>query len=244
MLAFMRDSGIETDAVRVIPGASPGLYLITVEDGERSFSYWRDTSAARQLADDRAHLATALAHADIIHFSGITLGILPAAAGHDLLAAVSAARKRGAVVAFDSNFRPRLWRHRGDVRAMLMAAAATASIVLPGLDDEQAVFGPCSAGEVAQRYRQAGADIVAVKDGARGCDVSWSGGHVHVPAATPKTVVDTSAAGDSFAAGFLCRLSMGGNPVAAAQCGAAVAAEVVAGHGALVALPSRIAACR
>lgn len=244
MLAFMQAGGVSTDAVRIVAGAMPGLYMIAVKNGERSFSYWRDTSAARRLADDPDHLAQHLAAADIIHFSGITLGILTPDAGRMLVASLEAARKRGAMISFDTNFRSKIWQGRKDVQAMFLDAARTATVVLPGLDDELAVFGPCTAREVASRYRQAGARIIAVKDGGKGSHVFWPDGEAHVPAATPNAVVDTSAAGDSFAAGFLTRLASGADPVSAARFGAAVAAEVVAGPGALVPLSAALAAQR
>ncbi len=242
MLAFMQAGGVSPEAVRVIPGKGPGLYLISVRNGERSFSYWRDTSAARHLADDPAHLAQHLAAADIVHFSGITLGILPPGAGRALLSALADARKRGAMISFDTNYRSRLWTGRSDVQDMFMAAAQVASIVLPGLDDEQAVFGPCTADEIAMRYRQAGASIIAIKDGSNGSHIFWPDGDAHVPAAVPVAIVDTSAAGDSFAAGFLARLASGADPASAARFGAAVAAEVVAGPGALVPLSAALTA--
>ena len=59
MRSFMRDSQISDSHVQVIKGKTVGLYLIHLQDGERSFSYWRDTSAARQLAADAPSLMQA-----------------------------------------------------------------------------------------------------------------------------------------------------------------------------------------
>ena len=56
-----------------------GLYLIELEGAERSFHYWRSTSAARHLADDPGGLGAGLAGAGMVHLSGITLAILPPA---------------------------------------------------------------------------------------------------------------------------------------------------------------------
>ena len=44
MRAFFRASGINDAHVRTIKGATVGLYLIHLENGERSFSYWRSRS--------------------------------------------------------------------------------------------------------------------------------------------------------------------------------------------------------
>ncbi len=214
--------------------------MISLVNGERSFTYWRDTSAARQLADDPAHLAHHLATADVIHFSGITLGILTPAATDHLLAAVKVARQRGARVSFDTNYRPRLWQGRNDVREMFLRAGKVADVVLPGLDDEALVFGPCSAADVADRYREKGAKLVVVKDGGNGATVFDGKTAQHVPPAAPRALVDTTAAGDSFAAAFLTRLARGDTAIAAARFAARIAAEVVSQKGALVALPAEL----
>jgi 2-dehydro-3-deoxygluconokinase len=47
MLAMMDGAGIGTSQILRIAGKTPGLYLITLKDGERTFSYWRDTAAAK-----------------------------------------------------------------------------------------------------------------------------------------------------------------------------------------------------
>lgn len=232
MVDFMQASGVGTDHVRRIKGAMPGLYMITLKNGERSFSYWRDTSAAKQLAGDAQHLWAAMAHADVIFFSGITLAILGAEDCGRLLAAANAARAKGAMVAFDTNYRARLWQGRDDAREVVAAAARAATVVLPGLDDEQALFGPCDAATVAARY--SGAQVVVVKDGANGATIFENGRRTAVPAVVAKTVVDTTAAGDSFSAGFLSRLVLGDDAVTAAGVAAQVASQVVSARGALV----------
>ena len=50
---FMRDSGVIPE-LKVRPGGNLGLYMVSLQNGERSFSYWRSTAAARTLADDLA----------------------------------------------------------------------------------------------------------------------------------------------------------------------------------------------
>lgn len=234
MLAFMASSGVDTTHVPQIAGASPGLYMISLREGERSFSYWRDSSAARQLARDKACVAAAMAGADVIYFSGITLAILPPDEARALVEEAERARDRGVLVAFDTNYRPRLWRDRRDARELMLAASRCADIVLPGLDDEQALRGPCDADAVAQRYLSGNTRLVVVKDGSNGATVFEAGQRTHVPAVTAREVVDTSAAGDSFSAAFLARLAQGDEAVTAARFASAIAAQVVSARGALV----------
>ena len=95
MEGFIAAQGIGTGAIRRVPDRTVGLYLISLTDGERSFSYWRSQSAARVLADDAAWLAGVLAGRGVIHVSGITLAILPPEGRARLAAALARARAAG-----------------------------------------------------------------------------------------------------------------------------------------------------
>ncbi|RUW45499.1 PfkB family carbohydrate kinase, partial [Mesorhizobium sp. M8A.F.Ca.ET.021.01.1.1] len=109
-IAFFAENGIGIGSSPVIPGARPGLYAITLTGAERSFTYWRGDAAARQLASDPAALSKSMQNQSLVYFSGITLAILDDASRKTLLAAVGKARAAGSTIAFDPNYRPRLWR--------------------------------------------------------------------------------------------------------------------------------------
>ena len=234
MLSFMQAAGIGTGHVRRLPGKAPGLYMIHLDHGERSFSYWRGVSAARQLADDRDALRTAISGADMVYFSGITLAILPEDGRDTLIGLAKAARADGRTVAFDPNLRPRLWADTAEMLSTISRAAGTASIVLPGFDDEAAHFGDRTVEDTIRRYRALGAVDVVVKDGARGATLAVGGDIHHVPAHPPAGIVDTTAAGDSFNGGYLMRLAAGDMPEAAARFAARLAAAVIGHPGALI----------
>ena len=68
MLDFLAAEGIESDHVSRDPEREIGLYAISLKNGERSFSYWRDNSAARRLADDPHVLDLALQDCRIAYF--------------------------------------------------------------------------------------------------------------------------------------------------------------------------------
>ena len=238
MLEFMAAAGVSTTAVRRIPGRSVGLYMIALKDGERSFAYWRDTSAARELASDPGWLAAILAGKRAVHFSGITLAILAPERRRVLLEALAAVRRAGTTVVFDPNMRPRLWPDGDAMRMAVSEAAANADCVLPSFDEESLHFGDASPADTVARYRDAGATTVVVKNGP-GALHFWARGEEagSAAAAAVPRVVDTTAAGDAFNAGFLAARLTGGSLPEAVAAGSRIAAHVIGHYGALVAPP-------
>src|ERR687898_2708432 len=108
MLAMWREERIATDLVARLPGRLPGLYTIRTDaQGERSFTYWRSASPARDvLRGARAEqVAAALAGYHLLYLSGITLSILDPPQRAALLAIADLVRAHGGRVAFDSNYR-------------------------------------------------------------------------------------------------------------------------------------------
>ena len=234
MLAFMSESGIDTTLVRRLKGRMPGLYLIHLDGAERRFSYWRDTSAAKSLADDEAHLEKAFAEGDAFYFSGITLAVLPAPARERLLVHLRAAKAAGKPVAFDPNIRPRLWPDRAEMQAAISAGAAAASICLPSHPDERDAFGDASPEASAERYLALGTGEVIVKDGAAPAIVATPDHSEVIPAPPVSDAVDTTGAGDSFGAAYVAARLSGLSPVEAVHRGHQLAGEVVRHFGALI----------
>ncbi|MDX1779946.1 MAG: sugar kinase [Thalassovita sp.] len=235
MLETMQSAGIDTATVRRMPDRTVGLYLIQLDNGERSFAYWRGEAAARALANDPVWLSEVFGTADVIFYSGITLAILSDAARDTFCAALARARAGGATTVLDTNMRARLWPGEDAMRAGIMQGAAQADIVLPSLDEEEAVFGEAEAPSVAARYHAAGARLVVVKNGAGEILVSdsASGSFTHAPKAVTQ-VIDSTAAGDSFDAAFLSAYLQGQGLETAAARGADLAGKVVQARGALV----------
>jgi 2-dehydro-3-deoxygluconokinase len=235
MLAFMESAGIGTAHIRRIKGRTPGLYLINLKNGERSFSYWRDSSAARQLAVDADRLREAVEASDVIYFSGITLAILTHDGVETLLSELRRAKAIGKLVVFDTNLRPRLWTSLDTMHATIGEGARASTIVMPSFDDEAAHFGDISIAATIHRYRLLGAPMVVVKNGPEGVTIGTAEGDELVPADAATSVVDTTSAGDSFNGAFLAEYLKARDAVAAARFAHRVAARVIGEHGALVA---------
>src|SRR5690606_1240949 len=100
---------------------------------------------------DPPALTASLENQSLVYFSGITLAILEAPARETLLAAVAAAGSAGSLIAFDPNYRPRLWPDRQEAQAAISRALDVADIALPTFPDEQALHGDATPEVTAAR---------------------------------------------------------------------------------------------
>lgn len=231
-IEFFAENGIGIGASPVIAGARPGLYAITLDGAERSFTYWRSDSAARQLASDRASLAKNLENQSLVYFSGITLAILDADARKTMLSAISNARATGSRIAFDPNYRPRLWPDRQTAQAAIADALAVSDIALPTFPDEQMLHGDRTPEETAGRIGRSVREVI-VKNGELPALVSVDAIRQEIAAVPVAKPIDTTGAGDSFNGGYLAARLAGLMPTDAAGRAHRVAARVVQVRGAL-----------
>lgn len=232
--AFLSSNGIGTSHIRTVPGRRPGLYMIHQDKGDRHFTYWRDTSAAKLLAEDKGDLHAAVEGASMVYFSGITLAILAPRARGRLLGAIVKARDAGAKIAFDTNLRPALWSSPRVMASVLTAAASLCDIVLPTHTDEAPLFGDKSVEETAERYLELGVEEVVVKDGAKEALIATTDERVRVAPKPGAKVVDATGAGDSFNGAYL-SARLAGKPLReAAEAAHRVAGVVIGQKGALV----------
>ena len=237
MIERWQQENIDCSLVDRHEGAVPGLYFIDTDaSGERSFLYWRDQAPVKRLLDDvenAQRIFSALAGFDYVYLSGITLAILTDASRDRLLAWLPEYRKAGGKVIFDNNYRPRLWPSADNARVCYSDLYAMTDIALPTFDDECLVFGQSSVDACLQRLLDAGVSEIVLKLGAQGCRVRTISEDERINAYSV-TVRDTTAAGDSFNAGFLAHRLSGATLSDSADVGCRLASIVVQHPGAII----------
>ncbi|MDA8586042.1 sugar kinase [Rhodobacteraceae bacterium] len=240
ILAHMTAHDVGTKAVARHPTRMPGLYAIETDAlGERSFSYWRETSAARTLFDSDGaegvprNAAEVLAHYDLVLLTGITLAILSCNARNRLMTAIDAYRAGGGQIAFDSNYRPHLWNDPALARRETEAMWQRTDIALPSVDDEIALFGDADEAAVLARLADCGIKAGALKCAEAG-PVNLGSDSTRAKVSPATQVVDTTAAGDSFNAGYIAALALGATPTDAMIAGHTLALQVIAKRGGIV----------
>jgi 2-dehydro-3-deoxygluconokinase len=238
ILTLAASEGIATELVSRVPGRLPGLCLVeTTPAGDRIPHFWREGSPACQLFElpNWGRIAEAMIGARIVYFSGITLSIYSNMGLGRFLAVLEAARAAGAKVVFDGNYRPRAWH--GDIqrtRRVFMEALKRVDIALPTYNDEALLWGDPSPDATIERLQAFGIAEIAIKNGASSALVASGGHREAIPVPDVVVPVDTTAAGDSFNAGYMAARLADENPADAAIAGHRLASEVIRHRGAIL----------
>lgn len=238
MTAYWRANGVGSDLTRVLPGRRPGLYFITVDGGgERRFTYWRGEAAVRDCfeGDGGDAVLEALADYDLLYVSGISLAVLHPTSRERLLARLEVLARAGVAIAFDCNHRPGLWDGVEAARAVWERIFAVARWVVTTVEELEVLGLPPMAEAGLACFAECWPQVeLVIKDGAAPCTVRDGDVVTRVPATRVETVVDTTAAGDSFSATYLLGRLLGLSVEASARAAHAVAGAVVGHPGAIV----------
>ncbi|WP_166373178.1 sugar kinase [Psychromonas sp. SA13A] len=243
MIQRWQDEGVGTKLVLRDASRSPGLYLIQVDDqGERTFLYWRNQSAAKYLFQHKelSKVRKALLDMDMVFLSGISFAILEQEDRELFISLLKGLADNGIEIVFDSNYRPALWANDSlkAVREVYKKVSEICSIALVTFEDEQLIWGDRSYQETLTRYQQSGTKKVVIRLGAEGCvfkDFENMHDTTMVKTTPVQTVVDTTSAGDSFNGGFLSAYLTGETIENACIKGNLIAGIVIQHQGAIIA---------
>jgi adenosine kinase len=218
----IRAAGVAFDATPAAAGASTGrCYVLVTPDGERTMNTF--LGAAQDLHPNDLD-AEAIAASAVVYLEGYLWD--PKNAKDAFLKAAKIAHEAGRKVALSLSdaFCVDRWR---DEFLQLMRSR-TIDLIFANEAELRSLY-QSSDFDAAVRALRADIDVAVVTRSEKGCLVVGPEGTEAVPAFPVERVVDTTGAGDLFAAGFLCGLARGADDRTCGRLGALAAAEVI-GH--------------
>lgn len=225
--------GVDTATVIRSDRYQTGVYFVTHDDDGHHFLHYRTGSAASMYAVSDVP-KTAIGAARMLYVSGISQGI-SASACDAVFEAVDFARAHGVKVAYDTNYRPRLWPP-ARAAAVMHAAMAQADFAMPGQEDVETLTGLTDPDSMLDFYLHLGSRVVLLKMGGNGAYLATAEGRVRIPA-HPVVPVDATGAGDTFCGSFLARILAGDGPEDSARYASVAAALACTGYGAVGPIP-------
>ena len=167
--------------------------------------------------------------------SGISQAI-SATAADAVFHAIAIAKRNNVRVAYDTNYRPRLWPP-ARAAAVMHAAMAGADFAIPGQQDVETLTGLTDPDAMLDFYLRLGCKCVVLKMGEAGAMLATQHQRTRI-APHPVQAVDATGAGDTFCGAFLARILAGDEPEPAARYASIAAALKCLGYGAVTPIPT------
>ena len=178
------------------------------ETGERKFSFARKPGADTCLSECEVKYELAEV-CRIFHFGSLSLTNEPSRSA--TIEAVKAAKKAGAIISYDPNYRAPLWKSESEAAEVMQSVLHFADIVKISDEEVELITGESSFEAAAGSLFQKGISCAVVTLGSNGAYTASKDASVLVPILDPYVpVVDTTGAGDAFWGGFLYKLIVSG----------------------------------
>jgi len=208
----LASSGVDTSGLVLSHTANTTLAFVHLaEDGDRSFSFYRNPGADQLLTEEEVPYER-IAETRIFHFGSISMTDEPVRSA--TLAAVQHAKRQGVLVSFDPNLRPALWASEELAKQQIRVGLSLADVVKVSEEELEFLTGTADL-EAGSRIlcEQFPISLLLVTRGGAGSFYragSLSGEH----AGFAVHAIDTTGAGDAFMAGALYSILQEDGPIA------------------------------
>ena len=231
----LTDAGVDTRFVIREAGLDTGINIVLVrEDGERSFITNRNGSLRRLAARDvlPALQAPELAQVPVVSLASVFVS--PMLTPGDTEQLFARIKSGGSILCADTT-RPKNGETVDDIAGLL----SHLDYFFPNYDEAVQLTGERSTEAIAARFLQKGVKNIVIKTGAQGCYIQNNRIRASIPAYAHTKCIDTTGAGDNFAAAFLCALLEGRSFPECARFANAAASVCVESVGATTGIQTR-----
>ncbi len=189
--------GIDAAYLRMDEQVHTTLAMVhTYPDGDRDFSFYRDPGADMMLAEDEIP-EELIKDSDIFHFG--TLSMTHEGVRAATKKAIRIAKEAGALISFDPNLRPPLWKDMNEARIQVLYGLENCHILKISDNEIQWLTGKEDYTEgvewINERYR---IPLILVSMGKQGSRAYYKDMMVEVSPFLQKNTVETTGAGDTF----------------------------------------------
>ena len=229
--------GIETSLLQHSEQRILGAYLIKISsEGERSFVYWRDNSAAKYTMSSLTDIDrnTLLNSCTVFYFSGISLAIMTPDDRVLFWQLLTDLKQANAQIVFDSNYRSRLWHSAQDAVELFTLAYQASDVVFAGVEDFELLYDISSYQAIASYLEPHDISELIIKNGSDDVMCIHDAGSSVVKVNAVENVVDSTSAGDSFNAGYIHGRAMNQSMTESVELACKVSALVISHQGAIV----------
>ncbi len=234
LIAFLDRTGIDHNNCMRSTDKNNGLYIIrNANDGEPSFTFFRENSAAREtfVSNDVNHLHQYLQDAKVVMISAIGLAVFR---NVESLFEILKVKQPEQLLYFDANVRESLWKDKQRLRQWLVELAPIVDVLSITVSDDEKLFPKRAPNKILEYYISLGYTTVIVRNGAE--DVLLYANTVieTIPVEKLGTVIDATGAGDAFNAGYICSMLRQYSPKESVTIGNRAARQILAYHGGIV----------
>ncbi len=198
----LMENGVDVSCLAVDPREHTTLAVVAVDKtGERHFSFYRDPSADVNLSrEDVSHLP----ESRFVHFGSVSLTADPARSA--TLFAVENAKRAGALISYDPNYRANLWPDEATAIERMKQPLPLVDILKVSDEELPLLIGTSDLEAGTAMLAAQGIRLILVTLGPDGAFYRFGEKTGKVPG-VPCKVADTNGAGDTFFGALLSRLA-------------------------------------
>lgn len=194
-------SGVNTDGLSAEAGINTSSSVVlSASNGERTFLHCIGSNARFTCEDVNYDI---IRNSKILFVAGINL--LPKFDGIPCSQVLKKAKEMGVYTAMDT-----AWDASGRWMKNIEPSLPYLDLFIPSYDEAKMIAGKDDPEEITDLFISKGVELVVIKLGKDGCFIKSKNGEMYtIPTYLQVKAVDTTGAGDSFAAGYLAGLTMG-----------------------------------